>query len=431
MNYKETIEYLYSQLPVFEKIGGGAYKPGLHNTIKLSKLFDHPHESYKTIHVGGTNGKGSTSHTLAAILQLAGYKVGLYTSPHLIDFRERIRVNGEKIDQDYVVSFVQNNKSQFEPINCSFFELTMMMAFCYFRDQQVDIAVIEIGLGGRLDSTNIIKPLLSIITNVSFDHTQFLGNSLIEIAKEKSGIIKSNSPIIIGQSNPLIDQIFIEQASKERTEIIFADQQSLILSEELVNGKWFYQTSKFGLIEGELGGLSQSKNTRTILAAVIELLKAGFDIGLDQIRIGFKDVVSMTGLMGRWMMIQNTPLVICDTAHNEDGMRYVSKQLENQKRDLHIIIGFANDKDVDLMLSLLPLNAIYYFVHANSKRSMKSCIIRDRATVRGLIGDSYLNITDAYYSAISNSGGDSLIFIGGSNFVVGEFLAYYYQIEML
>lgn len=423
MNYNETTEYLFNQLPVFQKIGGDAYKPGLGNTEKLDNIFQFPHRAYKTIHVGGTNGKGSTSHTLAAILQEAGYKVGLYTSPHLVDFRERIRVDGKKIEEQYVIDFVENNREDFEPIEASFFELTMMMAFCYFREQNVDIAVIEVGLGGRLDSTNIISPELSIITNIGLDHIQFLGNTLRKIAAEKAGIIKSNIPIVIGESSDEIRDIFIEKATSVGTKIIFAEDNPEVTDSQLIDNKWIYNTSKLKNIEGELGGLAQQKNANTILTAIEELKLKNFKISDQAIYSGFKNVCELTGLMGRWQIIQKQPTVVCDTAHNMHGMRYVKDQLAISKCNIkHIIIGFANDKDISHILEIFPKNAICYFVNAQISRALPAKDLKDIAEEYGLKGEAYTTIKEAYKEARTRAQIDDLIFIGGSNFVVGEFL---------
>ena len=423
MNYKETTEYLFSQLPVFQKIGGEAYKPGLGNTEKLDKIFNHPHLAYKTIHVGGTNGKGSTSHTLAAVLQQAGYKVGLYTSPHLVDFRERIRVNGEKIAEQYVIDFVDLNRSEFEPVEASFFELTMMMAFCYFREQKVDVAIIEVGLGGRLDSTNIITPELSVITNIGLDHVQFLGDTIRKIATEKAGIIKPNVPVVIGESSNEIRDIFSDRAKEVDTRIVFAEDTPQVISSQLIDNKWSYTTPRLQNIEGELGGLAQLKNANTILTSIEELRMCEFNISDQAIYSGFKNVCELTGLMGRWQVIQNNPKVVCDTAHNKDGVKYVAQQLAITKcGKLHIIIGFANDKDVTHIVEMFPKQAEYYFVNAQISRALPAKDLQIIAQNHGLHGKVYSTIKEAYTQAIENAEANDLIFVGGSNFVVGEFL---------
>lgn len=426
MNYKETTEYLFSQLPVFQHIGGAAYKPGLDTSYALDKLFNYPHKAFKTIHVGGTNGKGSTSHTLAAILQESGYKVGLYTSPHLIDFRERIRVNGAMIDEDYVVNFVRNYKSEFEPLNCSFFELTMIMSFCYFREMKVDVAIIEVGLGGRLDSTNIISPDLSIITNIGLDHTQFLGKTLVKIASEKAGIIKENIPVIIGEANDEVKEVFLEAAFECNAPIYFADFEQPIITSEQQNGKWIYSTKEYTNVVGELGGNAQINNSNTIFTALKILNQIGYKISKEAIITGFSNVCKLTGLMGRWQILQDKPRVICDTGHNKDGIRYISEQLNNEKYNkLHIIIGVANDKDVSEILALLPQDANYYFINAQINRALPAKELKAKAEAFQLNGKVYSSIWEAYEEALEVGSSDDLIFIGGSNFVVGEFLENY------
>lgn len=426
MNYKETTEYLFSQLPVFQHIGGAAYKPGLDTSMALDKLFDNPHQAYKTIHVGGTNGKGSTSHTLAAILQESGYKVGLYTSPHLIDFRERIRVNGNMIEESYVVDFVEKYKADFEPLKCSFFELTMMMSFCYFREQKVDVAIIEVGLGGRLDSTNIITPDLSIITNIGLDHTQFLGTTIHEIAKEKAGIIKENIPIVIGEANDETKEIFLETAFEHDAPIAFADFIQPITSSKQEDGKWIFSTEKYGDIVGELGGNAQIYNANTILVAIDKLKQLDYNINEKAIKKGFAHVTSLTGLMGRWQILQTSPKVVCDTGHNKDGIKYIAEQLRTEKyANLHIILGVANDKDVSEILALLPQNASYYFINAQINRALSATELKKKADVYELQGKVYSSIWNAFETAELTSNPNDLIFVGGSNFVVGEFLEDY------
>ena len=328
MTYKETIEYLYNQLPVYQKIGSGAYKEGLDNSLLLDEYFSHPHRKYKTIHVGGTNGKGSTSHLLAAILQEAGYKVGLYTSPHLVDFRERIRVNGEKISEEYVVDFVDKHRSEFEPVYPSFFELTMMMAFLYFADMEVDVAIIEVGLGGRLDSTNIITPDLSVITNISFDHMQFLGDTLEKIAIEKAGIIKAGVPVVIGEAEGEVRTIFEDAAERVGAPITFAEDEDLIVSSLKTASGWLFDTKYFLHLKGELSGYAQVKNAATVLCSIRELQKIGYVVPSKAIYSGFAYVTKLTGLMGRWQIIQEMkPKIVCDTGHNVAGMKYIVEQL--------------------------------------------------------------------------------------------------------
>lgn len=429
MTYQETIDYLYNQLPVFQKVGGSAYKAGLDNSLALDAYFSHPHRQYKTIHVAGTNGKGSTSHTLAAILQQSGYKVGLYTSPHLVDFKERIRVNGEKISEQYVVDFVAKHHAYYEQIHPSFFELTMMMSFCYFADQQVDVAVIEVGLGGRLDSTNIITPDLCIITNIGFDHMQFLGDTLEKIASEKAGIIKTGIPVIIGEAEGNVKRVFSDTANRVGAPIIFAEDENLILSAEMTTQGWKFETDEYPHLLGELSGYAQQKNAATILASVKELKKLDYDIPADAVYEGFAKVCELTGLMGRWQIVQAaSPKIVCDTAHNAAGMAYVVQQLTNEQYDtLHFVLGMVNDKDISSVLSLLsPLsrNVVYYFTKASIPRAMNECELRSLALSFGLYGESYPTVEQAVKVAKDAAKTTDFIYIGGSNFVVAEALEF-------
>ncbi|WP_029902004.1 folylpolyglutamate synthase/dihydrofolate synthase family protein [Prevotella sp. 10(H)] len=427
MTYRETVEYLYNQLPVYQKTGGNAYKEGLDNSLKLDAYFSHPHTKYKTIHVAGTNGKGSVSHLLAAILQEAGYKVGLYTSPHLLDFRERIRINGEKISQQYVTDFVDLYREDFEPIEPSFFELTMMMAFQYFADMEVDIAVIEVGLGGRLDSTNIITPVLSIITNISFDHMQFLGNTLDKIAAEKAGIIKKDIPVIIGEAeDEEVRNVFKETAERVGAPITFAEDDHIIQSSLKTASGWLFDTKYYLHLKGELSGYAQQKNAATVLCAVKELQKQGNVIPSKAIYNGFAYVTKLTGLMGRWQVIQDMhPKIVCDTGHNLAGMEYIVSQLKSERYStLHIILGMVNDKDISAVLSLLPRNAIYYFTKAAIPRSMNEMKLRALGEKKGLMGYSYPTVAEAVQAAKDWAAPNDFIFIGGSNFVVADALEY-------
>lgn len=408
MSYQQAIDYLFNSAPMFQNIGAGAYKEGLDNTNILDRHFGHPHRSYRTIHVGGTNGKGSVSHTLAAILQKSGHKVGLYTSPHLVDFRERIRVNGEMIPQERVIRFVQEERSFFSSLHPSFFELTTALAFKYFEEAGVDIAVIEVGLGGRLDCTNIISPLLSVITNISFDHVQFLGNTLEDIAREKAGIIKPGIPVVIGETNAEIKirNIFALTANELHSEIRFADEE--------------YHEQ----VESELKGDYQVKNTQTTLTA-LECLKEKYPelhITNEAISEGFSHVCKLTGLMGRWQTISQNPLVICDTGHNVAGWEYLSRQLERMPRPLHIIIGMVSDKDVTHVLEMMPRDAQYYFTQASVKRAMPVEQFSDIAKQCGLTGKSFPNVAEAYAKALQNVGNGS-IFVGGSTFIVSDLLS--------
>lgn len=424
MNYQETIEYLFNSTPVFEKVGAKAYKPGLQTTETLDKHFGHPHRQFKSIHVAGTNGKGSCSHTLAAILQSEGYKVGLFTSPHLVDFRERIRVNGECISEQYIIDFVEKERSFFEPLHPSFFELTTALAFKYFAEQKVDIAIIEVGLGGRLDCTNIITPILSIITNISKDHTQFLGNTLAEIAGEKAGIIKPGVPVIIGEDLPETRPVFQQKALKENSPIIFAqdENQQEVQKAEHINGKMEYTTRTWGKLTGELCGDYQAKNMNTILNAVkyLTLVK---NKGTS-IKYGISHVTELTGLMGRWQKIQDKPLVICDTGHNVGGWQYLAPQIKAQAcRQLRIVFGMVDDKDVTTVMKMLPKNAIYYWTQATTKRAIKVEKIAELGTSLGLNGNVYPSVNKAFKAAQADAAEDDFIFVGGSSYIVADFLS--------
>ena len=424
MNYQETIEYLFNSTPVFEKVGAKAYKPGLQTTETLDKHFGHPHRQFKSIHVAGTNGKGSCSHTLAAILQSEGYKVGLFTSPHLVDFRERIRVNGECISEQYIIDFVEKERRFFEPLHPSFFELTTALAFKYFAEQKVDIAIIEVGLGGRLDCTNIITPILSIITNISKDHTQFLGNTLADIAGEKAGIIKRGVPVIIGEDLPETRPVFQQKAQKENSPIIFAqdENQQEVQKAEHINGKMEYTTRTWGKLTGELCGDYQAKNMNTILNAVkyLTLIK---NKGTS-IKYGISHVTELTGLMGRWQKIQDKPLVICDTGHNVGGWQYLAPQIKAQAcRQLRIVFGMVDDKDVTTVMKMLPKNAIYYWTQATTKRAIKVEKIAELGTSLGLNGNVYPSVNKAFKAAQADAAEDDFIFVGGSSYIVADFLS--------
>ncbi len=421
MNYKEAISYLYTRLPVFHLDGKSAYKPGLENVKKLDTLLANPHENYKTIHVAGTNGKGSVSSLLASVLQHAGYNVGLYTSPHLKDFRERIRINGKQISEDYVCDFVIEHKNYFEELNPSFFELTMSMAFRYFADKKVDIAIIEVGLGGRLDSTNIISPIISIITNISLDHQEFLGKDLQSIAKEKAGIIKTNTPTVIGEAVNEIKQIFIEKASKENSKIIFSENENPVLLNKILNGKISVRTNHYTELIVGLSGNYQLKNISTTLTSIQELNNIGLSIPNEAIYKGFETVSESTGLQGRWQKLQNKPTIICDTGHNEAAIKEIVLQLKTYKyKTLRIILGLANDKDYNKILSLMPTEATYYFCKANISRALEETILQEKANKLMLKGNSYSSVTKALQKAKEDASTDDLLFIGGSNFVVAE-----------
>lgn len=402
MTYQETIEYLFNSTPVFEHVGASAYKPGLQTTETLDAHFGHPHRQFKTIHVAGTNGKGSVSHTLAAILQCAGYKVGLYTSPHLVDFRERIRINGECISEQYVVDFVEKERAFFEPLHPSFFELTTALAFRYFAEQQIDIAVIEVGLGGRLDCTNIIHPILSIITNISFDHTQFLGNTLAAIAAEKGGIIKQDTPVVIGQylleTHPVFEQI----ARKKNAPLYLAEDFS----------------TPWGDVPFQLKGDYQKQNIRTILCAATLL-------GLQRkcVEDGMQNVSTLTGLLGRWQKVQVRPTVVCDTGHNVAGWEWLSRQLARQQcKQLRIIFGMVDDKDIQNVMKLLPKNAVYYFTKASTKRAIPEKDVKAIGDQLGLKSRTFTTVREAYEQATKDAAAEDFIFIGGSSYIVADFL---------
>lgn len=424
MTYEETLEYLYNSVPMFQNVGANAYKEGLYNTNKLDEHFGHPHKKYKTIHIAGTNGKGSCSHSIASILQKSGYKVGLYTSPHLKDFRERIRVNGQCVNRKYIIDFIKNERYFFEPLHPSFFELTTAMAFKYFEEQNIDIAVIEVGLGGRLDCTNIINPILSIITNISFDHTQFLGNTLAQIAYEKGGIIKDHVPVVIGETTDETLPIFMSLSKEKGSQLLLAEKDNEIIETEYsCQGGLTYATHTFGTIHGELGGLYQEKNTRTILCATKKLIKIGLNINEENVRTGLNEISKETGLSGRWQKIQENPTIICDTGHNVGGWIYISHQLKMQKcKQLRIVFGMVNDKDIETVMKLLPDYAIYYFTKAKTKRSVDETFIACVGDSIGLKSKTFSNVRSAYIQAIKDSDKEDLIFIGGSSYIVSDFL---------
>ena len=416
MNYTKAVQYLFNSAPLFQNVGAAAYKEGLGGTLALDEHFGHPHRSYKTIHVAGTNGKGSVTHTLAAILQAQGYRVGLYTSPHLVDFRERIRVNGKMISKKRVVEFVSEFKInkfkiQNSEVGFSFFELATALAFKYFEEQKVDFAVIEVGLGGRLDCTNIITPVLSVITNISFDHVQFLGDTLPKIASEKAGIIKAGIPVVIGENiNEEVKAVFENKAKEVEAPITFAESP-------LPLPLWGSD------LKPALTGLCQEKNRRTILTAVRLLREQGIEISDKAVKIGFAEVTTMTGLMGRWQTISTKPLTICDTGHNVGGMQYITKQLQQTPhKALHIIIGMVSDKDVSTVLSMLPKDAVYYFTQASVERAMPVETFSEKAITHGLHGNCYRDVESAFKAAKANASEDDLIFVGGSTFIVADLL---------
>lgn len=429
MTYQETLDYLFAQLPVFESQGAHAYKPGLERCEGMDDVLGHPHRRFKTIHVAGTNGKGSTSHTLAAILQCAGYKVGLFTSPHLVDFSERIRVNGEVIDHNYVVEWTEKHIDELKQFQPSFFELATMMGFCYFADRQVDVAVIEVGLGGRLDSTNIITPELSVITNISMDHTQFLGDTLPQIAAEKAGIMKKGVPCVIGECDDDRVRFTFEQNGQlhEVKQLEFACDRRQVKWVEHENFGNLYTTLDDGEIWCPLTGDCQPKNANTVLAAVHQLQKAGFNIPAEAITQGFKDVIKLTHLRGRWETLATYPdgtvRVLCDTGHNEGCFSYIGPQLKAliaEGHPLHIVFGMVSDKDIDAVLKQLPDDATYYFCNAPTPRALPAQQLAEMAAKHNLIGSVFSTIDEAIDAALSHCNGKEIVFVGGSNFIVCE-----------
>jgi len=427
MTYKQTLDYLYAKLPMFTRVGASAYKKDLHNVIAMCDQLGDPQNNFKTVHVGGTNGKGSTSHMLAAVLDQAGYKTGLYTSPHLKDFRERIRINGKMISKRFVVDFVARQKALIESLNPSFFEVTVAMAFSYFSSKKVDVAVIEVGLGGRLDSTNIITPDLSVITNISLDHTNILGNTLAAIAAEKAGIIKKGVPVVIGEKHNETDKIFLKKAEETNSEIIFAEQKLQVSAFErkglYLNLTLTGDDIMFEDLQSDLTGLYQLKNIQTVVSALLKLIEIGYKISVTNIYSGLRSVKSLTGLQGRWQMINDRPLTICDTAHNIGGINEVIKNIDNTNYlNLHIVIGMVKDKDITGVLKLLPLDAHYYFCEPMLERALKVEELASQAGELGLSGEVFSTVQLAYNAAKNNAEKDDLIFIGGSTFVVAEVL---------
>ncbi len=422
MNYQETCNWLFAQLPMFQREGQAAYKANLDNTLRLDEHFRHPHRRFKTIHVAGTNGKGSVSHMLASILQEAGYKTGLYTSPHLKDFRERIKINGEMIPEKYVTGFIEQNQDFFAALHPSFFEMTVAMAFKYFADREVDVAVIEVGLGGRLDSTNIITPLTSVITNISFDHMALLGDTLEKIAAEKSGIIKPHIPVVIGTRDRNYDFVFEGKARSCDAPLTFASDEWKIRQ----NNDDSYDLShrsgiSFSSLVCELKGSYQRKNIPTVLESVLSLQNSGLAIREEHIRNGIACVIRNTGLHGRWEKLANTPYTVCDTGHNIDGLTEVVAQLRScTYRHLHFVIGMVNDKDVNSVLRILPREATYYFCKASIPRAMNEQELAGKARSCGLQGTTYPTVSEAYAAARKNAIPEDMIYIGGSTFVVAE-----------
>jgi len=429
MDYQQTLDYMLAQLPMFHRVGAAAYRADLGNTLELCEITDYPHRHFQSVHIAGTNGKGSVSHFLSSILQSSGKKVGLYTSPHLRDFRERIRINGEMISEDYVVKFVNQFRNDFDRIQPSFFEMSVALAFSYFAKEKVDIAIIETGMGGRLDSTNVISPLVSVITNIGLDHTQFLGNTLKEIAGEKAGIIKPQTPVVIGQTNNETLPVFRAKAAEMISPIYFADEEFEVrnikyavtdrpkLSFDVFHkGKLYLEN-----IESPLAGSYQPHNILTVIQTA-QILKAfGWETGIENIRTGIENVILNTGFAGRWQMLQRSPLTICDIGHNVDGIKEVIKQLSvSPHKKLHIVFGVVSDKDINGMLELLPKDAIYYFCNANLPRAMNAELLADKARKAGLNGEVWSSVIEAKEAALSAADKDDLVFIGGSAFVVAE-----------
>ncbi len=429
MTYKETIDFLYSQLPVYHRIGKAAYKADLCNTLALDNYFGHPHRKFKSIHVAGTNGKGSVSHMIASVLQEAGYKTGLYTSPHLKDFRERIKVNGEMIPQEEVITFVRVNRDIINTIKPSFFEMSVAMAFDFFARVGVEVAVVEVGLGGRLDSTNIITPVLSVITNIGHDHMDLLGNTLEKIAVEKAGIIKKNVPVVIGETQYDTMNIFLQKASETTSEIVFADKLYECIPEEIDldtgTRKFRIRSTIAGetiTVETTLAGDYQTKNLPVVNCSV-DFLRTYFNISSDNLIEGIKRVVTNTGLLGRWQILGREPLIVCDTGHNKEGLEFVINQIMKiQKSKLHIIIGFVNDKDLSLVLKLFPEDAIYYFTKASIPRALDENILMTEASIYGLKGNAFPEVGKALKAAKEKAEKNDMIFIGGSTFIVAEVL---------
>lgn len=426
--YKAVTDYLFNQLPAFEQKGASAYKPGLHTVTRLSELFGSPHSRLRCIHVAGTNGKGSTCHSLAAVLQSAGYKVGLFTSPHLVDFRERMRIDGRMIPEQEVVDFVDRYRAMDAGLHPSFFELTTVMAFDWFARSGVDVAVIEVGLGGRLDSTNIITPCLSVITNISLDHTGLLGNTPAAIAGEKAGIIKPGVPVVIGEAGDAsVREVFSRKAAEEKAPIEFAEDYRPVLSfSSSAEGGFDYLTRDFGKVHGELSGECQPLNVATVLTALVALRRQGFEISDRSVAEGMSRVGELTGLAGRWMTLGREPLRVCDTGHNPGGWRYIVDQLGAAGRQLHLVIGFVDDKDVGSILGMLAAvvpAARYYFVAPQSHRALPAASLAEMAAGYGLKGESFASVAEGYENALAAAGKGDMVFIGGSNYVVGELLA--------
>ena len=434
MTYQETCEYLFSQTANYERQGTTGYKPGLDTTMALDEYYGHPHEHFRSIHVAGTNGKGSVSHLMAAQLQGCGYSVGLYTSPHILDFSERIRVNGKPISEDYVVSFVKEGKDFFDKQKASFFEIATAMAFKYFKDMDVDIAIVEVGLGGRFDCTNIITPVLSVITNVSLDHTQLLGDSLEQIAMEKGGIIKRGVPVVVGEATPETRSVFDALAHEANAEIIYAEDEQEIVSWRLTPDGYMHYTAKhLGEFECELTGSYQPRNMNTVVVALHKVVDMGYMADCiepennrkiqTEMNSAFKNVVKTTGLQGRWQTVRQHPTVVCDTGHNPGAWEYLSKELAAVKcRQLRIVFGMVEDKDVYAVMSVLPKEATYFFTKGSTKRAFPETSLKVFGEQFGLKGDCYPTVEQAYKAAMEGASSDDFIFVGGSTYVVADFM---------
>lgn len=422
--WERTMDYLFNKRPAFERDGAAGYKPGLGTSIALDKLYKEPHSDYRIIHIAGTNGKGSTAHMLASCLQECGYRVGLFTSPHLIDFRERIRVNGKKVSRNYVMQWVTKYKQlHFEDIEPTFFEIISTMAFDYFKWRNVNVAVVETGLGGRLDSTNIITPDLSIITNVGLDHQQFLGNTLTEIASEKAGIIKPGKPVVIGRAEGEVHEIFEQRAADMQSRIRLAQEKNEVTGAVHTDGMLRITTKNYGTIDCELTGDYQVENVNTVLVTLNELKRNKYRVKEGDVRHALGHVTENTGLMGRWMKVADEPLTICDSAHNPAAFEQVLRQLKNENsKKLHLVLGFMADKDVKSILAMMPKDAAYYFTKANIQRSMTAKKLQQAAAKAELQGDTYSNVTEALEAARKAAGKDDLIYVGGSMYVLAELL---------
>lgn len=426
MEYRETLDWMFNRLPMYQRIGAAAYRSDLTNTIKILNLLHNPQNDFKTVHVAGTNGKGSTSHLLASVFQAAGYKTGLYTSPHLRDFRERIRINGEMIPEETVVQFIEHYKTDFEQMDLSFFEMTVGMAFDYFSKEKVDIAIIEVGMGGRLDSTNLITPELSVITNIAMDHMKYLGDTIEKIAAEKAGIIKKNIPVVIGETQAETEPIFREKARQENSTIYFADQifdcDKIHIDSDTEQKFDIWKDSQLYLeaLEIPLMGNYQKKNLTTVMCA-LDILRQSFNLTDDDIVSGCSNVIRFTHLMGRWQILNKDPLAIADTGHNVAGLKEVVSQLQELRYNkLHFVLGMVNDKDIEHVLQLLPRNCEYYFCKADIPRGLDANKLAEAAFTMGLRGEVYDSVRDAYRSALNAARFGDVVFVGGSNFTVAE-----------